>query len=97
MIVYQLHIDEREDDGEGEDHDEWFSSLTAAKRRRAQLIRERPPEDYKYGSDFQIDRVSLTRTLSPKRLALAILNRRGFVANREAAVVPEYTPPTGRR
>lgn len=88
MRVYQLHIAPSECDAEGEDHDEWFSSLIAAQRRRADLIAEGP--DLKYGEDFAIDAVDLAQ-LAPKTLALALLNRKGFVKSRRRVVGP-YRP-----
>ena len=93
-IFYRLEIAPSESDGEGEDHDEWFTSLEAARRRRAELIRADPHlEGHRYGSDFCVSRVIL-RDLSPKALVLAVLNRAGHVESSEE-VVPEYKPKHG--
>lgn len=59
MVLYRLEIAPAESDGEGEDHDEWFGSLRAARRRRAELIRADPHlNGHRIGSDFRIERVN---------------------------------------
>lgn len=86
MILYRLNIHPDESAGEGEDHDEWFSSERAARRRRSELVEESPCLlGSRYGSDYAIDKVRIA-TLPQKRLALALLNRRGvFVSVRRVA------------
>lgn len=91
MKLYRLRIAPDGTDGEGEDHDEWFSSLEAAKSRRRNLIRDNPGLlDHRYGRDFMIEEIVLLK-LPPRQLALAILNRRNYVARRNT-VVPDYVP-----
>lgn len=91
MKLYCLSIAPSESDGEGEDHDEWFTSLEAAKRRRRELIRDNPGlVGHKFGRDFEIEEIIFAK-LPQKALALAILNRRGYVAQR-TVVVPSYIP-----
>lgn len=91
MKVYQLHIAPSDADGEGEDHDEWFSSLKAARARRAELIAEDPQlEGHAYGVDFKIE-VHEVRPLPRRELVLALLNRRGCFFGGET-VVPDYSP-----
>lgn len=91
MRLYQLSVAPGEYDGEGEDHDEWFMSLKAAKARRVELIAENPElTDHRFGADFAISAVDV-KQLSPRNLALAILNGRGWQkASRE--VIAAYKP-----
>lgn len=91
MKLYQLNVQPQEHEGEGEDHDEWFTALGAAKKRRSQLIRSMPADSYKFGADYSIDEVELV-DLPTRALVLAILNREYVVSRR--AVVEEYSPPT---
>lgn len=75
MKLYRLRIDPGEHDGEGEDHDEWFSSLRDAKTRRAELIRQDLClVDSRTKREYAIDRVWFP-PLPAKQLALTILNR----------------------
>lgn len=91
MIVYRLEVAPSDSDGEGEDHDEWFSSLQAAKKRRGELIKQDPDlEDHRYGEDFEIEKITLADD-SRLKLILAILNRTSFYTSREQ-VVPPYKP-----
>lgn len=91
VILYRLGRAAPESEGEGEDWDLWFASLRAAKRWRAQLIQDNPRlEGCRYDRDYEIERVRLA-LLPAGRLALAILNRRGYVAEREI-VVAAYAP-----
>jgi hypothetical protein len=90
--LYRLGISPDESQGEGEDHDRWFASIVAAKRERAKLIREIPADEYKFGEDFAIDEVTIAN-LPPRALALAILNRKGWVSTRVHSVVEAYRPP----
>lgn len=90
MTVYQLHISGSDYDADGEDFDEYFSSLEAARRRRKQLIDADPKmKDCRFDSDYKIDKLTLSTKLSPRQLILAILNRKGYVKERET-VVEEY-------
>ena len=89
--LYRLGICPDESQGEGEDHDEWFSSLREAQRRRAELIRLDPHlEGHRYGEDFEIDRVVFV-DWSLRKLLLAVLNWDGCVEARDQ-VVPRYVP-----
>lgn len=92
MVIYRLNVAPGKDQDEGENCDEWFGSLEAAKRRRTLLIQgNRDLEGHRYGSDYQIDRVVLV-DLPPKQMALALLNRmRCFVE--QTMVMKEYSPP----
>jgi hypothetical protein len=96
MILYRLRVQPSEFQGEGEDCDEWFTSLRAARRRRRELIRDNPDlTDCRIASDYEVERVELA-DLPPRELALAILNRRGaFLSCVE--VVPAYEAPWFRR
>lgn len=73
MKLYRLNIYPDQSEGEGGDYDEWFGSLEAARKRRAQLIRDEQA-DYRMGPDLGIDAVEMP-PLSIKRLALHLLNR----------------------
>lgn len=91
MILYRVNIAAHEGEGDEADHSEWFASLEAAMRRRAELIRENPTDEgWLFSSDFAIDRYELAK-LPLKQLALAILNDKGYVVRYEE-VVPPYTP-----
>jgi hypothetical protein len=91
VTLYRLGICADESQGEGEDHDEWFGSLGAARRRRAELIRVSPRlAGHRYGEDFEIERV-VFRDLPRRALLLAALNWRGCVELQEE-VVPRYVP-----
>jgi len=95
MIVYRLHIAPNEGQGEGEDCDEWFSSLSVAIKRRSDLVRDNPNmEGHLYGADYQIDKVVLAK-LPLKQLALAILNRKEYFID-QTIVVQEYVGPSRR-
>lgn len=88
MKVYRLGV-EADPTDEAANHDEWFSSLEKARQRRAGLIEL-------YGvhltdPSLEIEEVELA-SLSPKLLALAILNGLGYVRSREV-VVRAYVPP----
>ena len=92
MRIYRLGIEPGEANSEGEDHDEYFSSLDAAGRRRAELIREDPDLDgHRYGEDFEIERIDLA-DLAPRAMLLAILNRKGYIAAREVVVAAYISP-----
>lgn len=91
MIVYRVGISPAEYEGEGEDHDEFFSSLKVAKARRAELIKGNPTlEDNRYSEDFEIERIKVAN-LPRRDLILAILNGEGWVEER-ATIVPPYKP-----
>ena len=93
MHVYRLHIKPLESDSEGEDHDEWFTSLRAAKKRRAELIRNNPTlNDHPTGCDFDIDCYEVKK-LPRTALILALLNRRDSAwSTRRVEVVRPYKP-----
>lgn len=79
MIFYRLSVpqDEQSDDPD----EEWFTSATEARTRRAEILREAGGECS--ASDLWIERVTLVG-LPPRALLLLVLNRRGFVAERKA-------------
>ncbi len=90
MNFYRLNVAPDEYDSDDKDCNEWFSSLDAAKKRRADFIATHPTRDgQRDDSDFSIDHVTLT-TLGPKALLLAVLNRAGFISA-EVTVVEAYT------
>jgi hypothetical protein len=93
--LYQLGISPSESDGEGEDHDEWFTSLAAARKRRATLIDEDPElRGHRYGEDFEITKVT-TLDLPVGKMILEILNR-GWWKEHSEIVVPVYHPKQDR-
>ena len=95
MNLYQLGIAPGEDDPEGEDYSEWFSSLAKAKKRRDELIAENPDlEGHRYGADFAITLYAVRLPLT-KSLLLKVLNRRGW-AQDVRDVVPAYVRPENR-
>lgn len=67
---------------------EWFTSKRDACARRADVFRymNKPGGHTAVASHLPIHRVTLTARLTPKNLALALLNRDGFVAQREMEV-----------
>ena len=94
-MLYRLCVTPAEGDGEGEDQDEWFSSLRAAKRRRRQLIERRDDgADWLVDEDLAIDRVQFV-PLPPKQLLLRALNRCGFMRCYQQVVAPHPCPPRG--
>jgi hypothetical protein len=96
FTVYQLECCRGEYDADGEDFDEWFRSLAAARKRRAALIRENPGlKELKLSETYGINRVVLAH-LPARELALAILNRRKFIRESTTLVEP-YCPPRKRR
>jgi hypothetical protein len=77
---------------EGPNEETWFTSLAAARSERAKRIKADPTLEENQGvPTFGIDRVQITDQLTGNRLLLAVLNREGFVTQREN-VVPEYEP-----
>jgi hypothetical protein len=96
---YRLSIAPNESEGEGLDCSEWFTSLMAAKRRRAELIAAWMPnganagESHHLGCDYAIDRYVLARGMKRRDLILAILNRTGWAEHVPETVVPEWTQP----
>ena len=89
--LYRLNIAPGEDECEGEDWDEWFTSLRDAKARRKELIDLDPTmAGHRYGRDFRIERVKLSNC-SRQELVLRVLNRRGYVVVSEV-VVEDYIP-----
>lgn len=95
MKLYRLHIHPGEADGEGENHDEWFTSFVDALARREALIRETPDDGYKYGTDYGIEAITFA-DLTPKKLLLAVLNREGYVASRHTMMRPYKPNKTNR-
>ena len=90
--LYCLGVAPADSDGEGEDHDEWFTSLAAALKRRQVLIKENPDlKAHRYGEDFEITLVT-TLDLPAGKLILEILNR-GWWKEHSEIVVPLYRPP----
>ena len=93
VVLYRIHGRPGEYDGDGENHDEWFSSLKAAKLRRAELEHDAKavlsvdPNAFKFAEDFEVERVYF-RGLPPQALLLAVLNRRGYELKRELVVPP---------
>ena len=69
------------DDGEGEDHSEWFTSLQAARARRSEISRED-----ENGEKVAIQRVVVSAHLSPKAVLLAVLNRKGWMKSSQEVV-----------
>ena len=90
-IVYRLNVSPGEHDNDSRDYDEWFTSLRAAKARRAQLIAVTDVKDYRYGRDFEIERVGVAKA-PPMELILRLLRRMHWRAGCEV-VVPAYVPP----
>ena len=90
MKLYRLKIAPSQTDGEGENHDEWFTLLSAAKIRRRILAHEMDWSDHRYGQDFAIEEVEFV-DLPPKKLLLAILNRT-FVKTVRVVVAPIEKP-----
>lgn len=76
MKFYRLQIASGET-CEGEDADEWFTSLRAAKKRRTELIQEGRVEsnEHPFGSDYEIWRYTVNTRLTAKTVMLRILNR----------------------
>ncbi len=68
---------------------EWFTSKRDACARRADVFRDmdKPGGHTAVRRKLPIHRVTLTARLTPKNLALALLNGDGYVAQREMAVV----------
>tara|TARA_R110002110_G_scaffold225632_3_gene439705 strand:+ start:2902 stop:3318 length:417 start_codon:yes stop_codon:yes gene_type:complete len=75
-------------EAEGEDTDEYFASLYAAKRRRRELVSEMTKVKAEIDGGLAIERMKIAKM--PRKVAtLALLNRRRYVDHVEA-VVPEY-------
>ncbi len=92
MIFYRLNVEPAEWDAEGEDHDEWFTSLAAAVAQRKSYIKLDPTLDrHPTGRDFRIEKVWFTDKLSEKQLILRVLNRRAYIV-RTQKVVDWYQP-----
>lgn len=95
MRVYQLCMRPEDSDGEGEDHSEWFSTLSAAKARREALLQERA--DKSFDRDLEIRRYIVAK-LPKKELVLSLLNRsRCFEPGSMTVVVPPYIPDARRK
>lgn len=83
MIFYEVDGSPLECTAEGESEEEYYTSWAAAKRRAAEMVRERleAPEDYAFLS-VQVRKLELVE-MSKQKLALAILNRNGWVSKSE--------------
>lgn len=92
MIVYRLQINTDENAGEGEDHTEWFSSLAAARKRRAVLIRRngRKSPSCIYDTDHAIHRVTVPG--ASKTTILEALNRSARFWEAVLVVPPHVYP-----
>lgn len=91
MRFYQLVVLPDVTDGEGEDHDEWFTSLAAAKTRRAELIQVGGCG--KQGPELGIWEVDLAE-LPTRKLILNLLNRSGYIKS-VRRVVEDYVYKRG--
>lgn len=81
MQLYRLNITPSEDTGEGEDWDEWFGALIAAKKQRKHYIKE--DSDFSFcGENYSIDAVEIPN-LPKKKLLLYTLNRKGRFPSKE--------------
>ena len=84
MKLYRINITPNQHSGEGENHNEWFGSLAAAKTRRRELIKD---PDYTFcGCNYSLDRVEIPH-LPKKKLLLRALNSKGFFPSDE--IIPE--------
>lgn len=90
MKLYRLKVAPDESDGEGEDHDEWFTSLIAAQKRRRYLIKNTPNDGYRYGEDFEVSEVVFVE-LPPRALLLRVLNRTAFI-DTSRVMMPAHKP-----
>ena len=88
MRFYRLDRYPDESAGEGESWDEWFGSLSAARKRRAELIRAYRGTHYHCGPQFSIERVELVQ-MPIRALVRALLNRTGYIAS-SVEVVPAH-------
>ena len=94
MKLYQLCIGPDESEGDEVDNSQWFTALGVAKRTRAALIAadiaagDRP----RYDAEYEIREVTLM-DLPRLHLALAILNRRLYIASSCVVVQPWVPPP----
>ena len=80
MKLYRINITPCDNSGEGENWDEWFGSLVAAKKRRRELIKD---PDYSYcGCNYSIDQVKISN-LPKKKLLLWALNSKGIFSSVE--------------
>lgn len=86
MKLYVLRRWPHEDAGEGEDWDEWFTSLRSARARRRELWDAARP------GELRIERVIFS-DLSKKALLVAVLNRTGYAKSFEE-VEPRKTEPS---
>ncbi len=95
MKLYVVRIAPDVSQGEGEYHDQWFSSLRKAAACRAKCLLTVDWAQHRYGRDFEIQEVELANDLSPRELLLAVLNRRGYVNSRRV-VCRRQNHPEGR-
>ena len=88
--LYRLDISPDESAGEGEDWDEWFTSLSEAKTRRRGLIAANPTlSGLRHSQSYAIHRIVLA-PLPKKALVLAVLRRLGYSSSSEF-VVDDYS------
>lgn len=88
MIFYRLEV--LPEDGTTRSCDEWFSghgSLEQARKRRAEIGRERSPEDWRRSRDLAIEKVKV-RELGKRELALAILRDDRWQESTEIVIPP---------
>lgn len=91
MIFYCLNIAPDEYGIEGEDLDEWFTSLNAAKHRRQELI-DGAGSEQAPGEDLSIDAIVVRSDLPPKQLLLNVLNRKAWMKSLTRVVPPHCFP-----
>lgn len=91
MIFYRLNVIPEDFDPEGEDNDLWFTSLRAAKAKRAELIACAHEKDLVSDAGYEIERVEVS-AFPKKELALRLLNRRAFVRSRKEVVAAVRVP-----
>lgn len=83
MRLYRLELFPPEGEPEGAECDEYFRSERAARQRRAELIAAGELTD----GAGAIERLTLVKR-GRLALVLAVLNRKGYVAQREPIVGP---------
>ena len=88
MKLYRLNITPSDTSGEGEDHDEWFGSLVAAKHQRRYYINNDPDISY-CGQNYSIDVVEIPNK-PKKQLLLLALNYKGRFPSKE--IVKAWKP-----
>jgi hypothetical protein len=87
MYLYVVRITPDDGSGEGENWDEWFSSLSAAKKRRQEILRA-AKDNSEYSCidpDESIEKITFV-SCPKKKLLLKVLNQTGFVAKSESII-----------